>query len=191
MQANNQGFSLVEVLVASLIIMLGVTGYVTLQTEYVVADRNLNLRNIATQLADDKIQDLVYFQQLLPVAGKRVYNNIKSNLGGNIPAGVTSVQLSLEKADVHSFELYWTVADLYYIDSDFDGVADIWVKVGDSLMPSVLPLYADIKMVSVNILWTDIEGQPQKLALSTNIAPIQQSNSFQVMHRESSVNSLP
>ena len=58
------GFTLIEVSVASLIIMLGVTGYVTLQSEYVVADAKINLRGLALQLAQEKLTDLAFFQQL-------------------------------------------------------------------------------------------------------------------------------
>ncbi len=61
---KKNGFSLIEVVVASLLIMLGVTGYATLQTEYVVADAKIKLRTLALHLAQEKLTDLAYFQQL-------------------------------------------------------------------------------------------------------------------------------
>ena len=61
---TENGFSLIEVSIASLLIMFGVTGYVTLQSEYVVADAKINLHTVALHLAQEKFTDLVYFQQL-------------------------------------------------------------------------------------------------------------------------------
>ncbi len=52
------GFSLIEVCIASLLIMLVVTGYVTLQSEYVVADANINLRSLAMNRAQEKLTTL-------------------------------------------------------------------------------------------------------------------------------------
>ena len=84
---KQHGFSLIEVAVASLLIMLGVTGYVTLQSEYVVADAKINLRAMALLLAEEKLADLAYFQQLNHAEGVISYQNIATNLGGSIPAG--------------------------------------------------------------------------------------------------------
>jgi hypothetical protein len=39
--------------------MFGVTGYVTLQSEYVVADAKINLHTVALHLAQEKFTDLV------------------------------------------------------------------------------------------------------------------------------------
>ncbi|MDU0356078.1 prepilin-type N-terminal cleavage/methylation domain-containing protein [Paraglaciecola aquimarina] len=188
---KSEGFTLVEVLVASAVIMLGVTGYVSLQSEYVIADRNLNLRNLASQLATDKIQDLRFFECLMTTQGMYSFNDISSNTGGKIAPGRKNVVLSLSEGDTHEFDVYWQVIDLYYVDSDLDNIADTWVSSGNVLMPTDLPLYADMKTVTVNLSWKNAENQSQTLSVLGHIAPVQQSNTFQVLHRATSINSVP
>ena len=60
MQAR--GFSLIEVLIASLVIMLGVTGVVTLQSAYMRNDAQSGYRHTALQLAQNKVDDLRQFE---------------------------------------------------------------------------------------------------------------------------------
>lgn len=188
---QEDGFSLVEVLIASVIMMLGVTGYVTLQSEYVIADRNLNLRSLAMHIAQEKIHDLYYFEQLTLATGKRSYSEILNNKGGDTAAGTRLVKVSNNISDEHEFVLNWSVLDKYFVDSNFDGVADTWIKQGHVLLPKVLPPFADIKVVSVEVTWVDLTGNVQTVVVASNIAPIQQSNSFQVLYRDNSVTASP
>ncbi|MGJ8681981.1 type IV pilus modification PilV family protein [Paraglaciecola sp.] len=186
-----KGFSLVEVLVSSLMIMLGVTGYVTLQSEYVIADRNLNLRYLAMQLAEDKLNDLSYYEQLISQANKRAYKDIESNAGGNIVAGVKSIRLSNNASDVHLFELDWIVSDLFYVDSNFDDIADLWVSKGEQFFPKVEPLVSDLKKVNIKVKWLELGGSPQQIILNSYIAPIPVHNSFKVLFKENSIDAVP
>ena len=47
------------ILITTLIIMLGVTGYVTLQSTYMQSDSKINLRSVALQLAQQKLERTV------------------------------------------------------------------------------------------------------------------------------------
>jgi hypothetical protein len=187
---KEKGFSLIEVSIASLIIMLGVTGYVTLQSEYVVADTKLNLRSLAVHLAQEKLSDLAYFQQLSHLEGVGSYQDIATNLGGNIPAGERDVILSSE-LNMQTFDTQWQVEDLYYVDTNFDGVADSWVKEGEAFFPVDLPRNVNLKNIHIIVTWLDINGDSKQIDMFGSIAPIAQSQSFQTKYRSSSSLAAP
>lgn len=184
------GFSLIEVSVASLIIMLGVTGYVTLQSEYVVAATKFNLRGLALLLAQEKLTDLAYFQQLSHVEGMRSYQNIANNLGGSVPAGERDVVLSSE-LNLQTYDTQWQVENLYYVDTNFDGVADRWTKLGEPFFPADLPRNADLKSIHIMVTWLDINGDSKQVDMFGSIAPVMQSQSFQAKYRLSSSLAVP
>jgi hypothetical protein len=184
------GFTLIEVSVASLIIMLGVTGYVTLQSEYVVADTRLNLRGVALEIAQEKLTDLVYFQQLSHVEGVSSYQNIANNVGGSIAAGERDVILSSE-VDLQTYDTQWEVESLYYVDTNFDGIADSWAKVGSPFFPVDLPRHAALKNVHIIVTWLDINGDSKQIDMFGSLAPIAQSQSFQTKYRSSSALAVP
>ncbi|MGS2720298.1 type IV pilus modification PilV family protein [Paraglaciecola aestuariivivens] len=184
------GFTLIEVLVASMLIMLGVTGYVSLQSEYVLADDKLNLRSRAWQLAEQKLDDLTLFTQLSKDSGELAYASITNNSGGTIPAGEKLVRLS-SKQHTQAYVLKWTVIDLYYVDSNFDGVADSWIQVGDPLFPSSPPLFADLKSVAITVDWLDTQGNSKSISLMGRLAPMAISQSAQVTHLSASTFAQP
>ncbi|WP_289027955.1 prepilin-type N-terminal cleavage/methylation domain-containing protein [uncultured Paraglaciecola sp.] len=187
---NQKGFSLVEVLVASLVIVIGVTGYVTLQSQYVVANSNLSLRSIAVRLAADKLSDLQFFEQL--DGSSFSYAIIGDNTGGSIPFGDRDIILSANNvAQTHSFTISWLVSEYFYIDSDFDGLCDLWVKSGDLGYPDPEPQYSDMKSINVTIEWTDLGGSQKIFLLSGVVIPIAMGNSFQALYRASSSTSVP
>lgn len=187
---KDKGFSLIEVSVASLLIMLGVTGYVSLQSEYVVADAKINLRNLALQLAQEKLSDLASFQQLSHIDGEQSYQNISTNMGGVISAGEREVILSSE-SNLQTYDTQWQVENLYYVDTNFDGIADSWVKTGEPFFPVDLPRNVDLKNVNIVVAWLDINGESKQLEMFGSIAPIAQSQSFQVKYRSSSSMATP
>jgi hypothetical protein len=189
MHARN-GFSLVEVLVASLLIMLGVTGYVTLQSEYVIASANINLRIVALYLAQQKLIDLAYFQQLSASNENISYQSIETNLGGSIAAGERDVILS-SKLNFQTYNIQWQVENAYYVDTNFDAMADSWVKIGEPFFPIDLPRYANLKNIRIIISWVNINGSNKQLEMFGSIAPIAQSQSFQTKYRLPSTLATP
>jgi hypothetical protein len=187
---KENGFSLIEVSVASLLIMLGVTGYVTLQSEYMAVAVNHNLRSVAVHIAQGKLTDLAFFKQLSYVKGVVSYQSIANNLGGSIPAGERDVILSSE-LNVQTYDTRWQVENVYYVDTNFDGVADSWAKVGDPFFPIDLPRNASLKNVHIIVTWLDMNGVSKQLAMYGSIAPIVPSQSFQVKYRLPSTLAMP
>ena len=189
MRTENRS-SLIEVSIASLMIMLGVTGYTTLQSEYVVAATKLNLRVMALHLAQEKLIDLGYFQQLRYSKDVASYQSIATNLGGDILAGERDIVLSFELR-LQTYDTQWHVENLYYVDTDFDEVADSLVKVGEPFYPVVVPRNASLKNVHITVSWLDISGDNKKLDMFGSIAPVAQSQSFQVKYRLASTLAIP
>ena len=187
---KKNGFSLIEVLIASLLLLMGVTGYVTLQSEYVVADRNINLRFLALNLAQEKLTDLAYFQQLSHSSGNTSYQNVNTSLGGSIAAGERDIILSA-KMDFQTYDTQWQVENLYYVDTNFNGMADSWVKVGEPFFPVDIPRNANLKNIHITVTWLDINGDSKQIEMFGSIVPIAQSQSFQAKYRLSSTLAMP
>jgi Tfp pilus assembly protein PilV len=183
-----KGFTLIEVLVVSLIMMVGVTGYVTLQSEYVRTDAKLKLRNLALQLGQEKLDDLRQFTQLQSSATEIAFNDIADDAGGTIDAGDVDVALG---ANTATFSRYWTVTDQYYVDTNGDGVVDSWVQAGEADYPVPVPANAAQKVISVSVAWTDNEGHIRSIVLDGNIAPIAQGNSYQANNESDNAKASP
>jgi Tfp pilus assembly protein PilV len=187
---TDNGFSLVEVSIASLLIMLGVTGYATLQSKYVAVEAKNNLHTVALNLAQEKLTDLVYFQQLSHTEGSTSYQNISTNLGGTMAAGERNVILSSVLSQ-QTYDIQWQVENFYYVDTTFDGVADSWVKDGEPFFPTNLPRNAALKNVHIVVTWHDVSGDSKQIEMFGSIAPILQSQSFQAKYRSSSTLAVP
>lgn len=186
-----KGFTLIEVMVASLIIMLGVTGYVTLQSEFMRSDTKLNLRNVALKLGQEKFDDLRAFTVLETTAGEAAFNDIANNAGGNLASGNVVVTLSSDVASTYTFNRQWQVSNQYYVDTDADGTADSWLNAGDPGLPAALPTVASQKVVNIAVSWTDTEGNLQSVSLDGNIAPVPVSGSNQAKSESDSAKNSP
>jgi Tfp pilus assembly protein PilV len=186
-----KGFSLVEVLIASLMIMLGVTGYVTLQSEFVMADSRLNLRHLALQIAQEKLDDLASFSQIESLPGVACYNDIANNVGGSIPSGDVTVALGNNQLNTRHFNRTWQVRNKYFVDTDNDTRPDTWVEVGHPKVIPPIPSVAGQKEISINVAWTDYQGNNQSLVLNGTITPIPQSRSLLALSELESVTQRP
>lgn len=186
-----RGFTLVEVLVAALIIMLGVTGYVTLQSQYIRSDAKLNLRAVALKLGQEKLDDLRSFTRVETEAGHEAFNDIINNGGGIIPAGDIDVTLTSDIASTYTFNRQWQVTNQYFVDTDADGIEDTWLNDGDAGLPDPLPTAAAQKVVGVTIGWTDPEGIAQSVTLDANIAPVAIGTSYQAKNESDNAKAQP
>ena len=186
-----KGFTLIEVLVASLIIMIGVTGFVTLQSEYVRTDTKLNLRNVALQLGQEKLDDLRQFTLIRTTVGEIAFNDIVNDAGGSIVSGDVDIALTADPTNTHTFSRHWVVTDQYYVDTDADGVEESWVQAGDADFPVPVPANAAQKVVNVAVSWADNEGHSRAISLDGNIAPIALGNSYQAKNESDNAKNFP
>jgi len=186
-----KGFTLIEVMVASLIIMLGVTGFVTLQSQYMRSGTKLNLRSVALKLSQEKLDDLRDFSILETSVGKLAYNDIASNAGGNLASGDVVVTLTSDVASTYTFNRQWQVINQYYVDTDADGTSDSWLVTGDPDLPAPLPGVSSQKVVNVTTSWTDTESNQQSVSLDGNIAPVPLGGSHQAKNESASVKNTP
>ncbi|WP_051275625.1 type IV pilus modification PilV family protein [Aestuariibacter salexigens] len=186
-----RGFTLIEVIVVAFIVMLGVTGYVTLQSEYVRTDSTLNLRTIATELAQEKLDDLRQFNALESNPGDIAYNDIDDNVGGSIAAGAVDVAIKTGDGQTHQFTRSWAVTEQYFVDTDADGAPDTWLDEGDAGLPAALPAYASQKMVEVTVSFQDNTGAAKQVDVSGSVAPIPVGRSFQATNESDNAKAQP
>jgi type II secretory pathway pseudopilin PulG len=186
-----KGFTLVEVLVAALVVMIGVTGFVTLQSEFVRSDSKLNLRYVALQLGQETLDDMRQFTELNTTLGAQAFNDIANNVGGVIASGDVDITLSGDAGNVYTFSRTWTVTDQYFVDTDANGVEDTWVEAGDADFPIPTPNFAAQKIIKVSVGWTDNEGDAYSVSLDGSIAPISMGNSYQANNESDNAKSSP
>ena len=175
------GFTLIEMLIAALVILIGVTGYVTLQSNFMRSDAQLNLRAVALKLAQEKMDDLRTFTQLQTTAGVFDYNDVQNNAGGALVSGNIDVAVNADADMNHTFIRNWTVTNQYYVDTNADGLADTWLNEGDPGLPANLPSWPSKKVVTVQISWQDYQGDAKQVQIDGTIAPVVLTASHQAL----------
>ncbi|WP_168171540.1 prepilin-type N-terminal cleavage/methylation domain-containing protein [Lacimicrobium sp. SS2-24] len=188
---NSKGFTLIEVLVAALIIMLGVTGYVTLQSVYIKSDAKTNQRSVAMQLAQEKLEELRSFTAIQAAPGEFAFADIADNAGGTIASGDVDVSLTEDADRVYTFNRTWDVTSQYYVDTDADGQPDSWLNSGDANLPAVLPPWPAQKQVTVTVTWSDPQGESHSVALQASLAPVTQAASYQAINESDNAKASP
>jgi len=182
--SNSKGFSLIEVLIALLILSFGILAIAKLQGVMIKNSSNANQRTTAVSIAQQKIDDLKSFAHLtvaesitepngditeIPdtwtsglAARLLAYEHISgdSNLatftekGGQISPGTTTVGQT-------TYTLNWSVTDYWY---------DTALSTATTTEPTnPTPSTSDYKMVAVIVSWTDEVGDDQTISLNTAI----------------------
>ncbi|MGY0650161.1 MAG: type IV pilus modification PilV family protein, partial [Paraglaciecola chathamensis] len=169
---THSGFSLLEVLIATAIMLFGVAGYVQLQSHYIKLDHTLNLRQQALTLANKKLHDLRRFSVLHASAGQTSYQDIHTDTGGVITAGTIDLNLWQSQAQTIPFELHWQVKNMYFVDTDNDTLPDTWLPEGDGNLPQTLPVIAPKKSLRISVTWQDQFGDTLSVAITSQITPI-------------------
>lgn len=188
---KNRGFSLIEVLIALLVLALGILGISKLQGTLIRNSSDANQRSVATSLAQMKIDDLRSYVLMnrTDVDGdgkieitadddwqagltttQQSFAYIATNQGGaaySTPDNVGDFNRSqLVNGKItfqnYEFNLSWEVADYYYDDDDADPATP---EVASTTPSGDI----DFKSVIVRVTWNDETDTQQQIALSTVI----------------------
>lgn len=137
------GFSLIEVIIAFLVIAMGSASLVQLHRGYLRQENNSTQREEAMHLAESKLDDLRNFEVLRSATGKIAYQDIGNNAGGTIAAGTRTLNTG-------SFSLSWSC------------------RFGAT---SPCPALAIRKDITVTVSWTQSDNSARSLSLSSSISP--------------------
>lgn len=131
--SKRTGFTFVEVLVALVIIAIGVAGLVSLQRMFIQSSTRAAERTAAMEIAQEKIEELRFVDYANLANGNAIYTR-----------------------EGKDFDVNWTIGDRYWS-------AGGWVAASDPAAPDPLPADADLKLVSLNVAWTERAGANESL----------------------------
>jgi type IV pilus modification protein PilV len=163
---KQSGFSLVEVMIALVILAVGILGISKLQGTLIKNSSNANQRSVAVSLAQKKIDDLKSFATLtsstawsaetIPASGI-AFTHIADNEGGAAlgSSGLTNGTIVIANT---TYTLSWTAEDYMHNAALAAPIAST---------PS--GTYPDMKLVTVLVTWTDEGGDNQQVSLNTVI----------------------
>ncbi|MDO6694043.1 prepilin-type N-terminal cleavage/methylation domain-containing protein [Aliiglaciecola sp. 3_MG-2023] len=187
----SHGFSLIEVMIASLILVVGVTGFATMQNHVMSHKQATDLHAIAVQVAKQKMIELRHFEQNRTSEDKLNFQSIADDQGGASDPGEIEVVKNTHTENTHTFNLHWEVSEQYFVDSDDDGKADKWVTKEFEGLPLPVPDLPPRKEAKVQVSWINAEGEAKKYELSSFIAPIPAHRSFHAFNKISDIELTP
>jgi len=164
------GFSLVEVMIAVLVLGVGILAVAKLQSTLIKGGSDANQRTVATSLAQEKIDDLKSFTHLTTsaswtsgmAANEVVYSHISGDsdlttyteTGGLIaPSATITVGQTV-------YSLNWIVDDYWH---------DAALTAPTITEPSPAPSTSDFKTITVTVGWIDATNEAQSVSLDTAI----------------------
>lgn len=139
------GFSLIEVIIAFLVIAMGSASLVQLHRGYLRQESNSTQREEAMHLAESKLDDLRHFEVLRSATGKIAYQDIGNNTGGT-----STILAGTRTLTTGSFSLSWSC------------------RFGST---SPCPALAIRKDITVTVSWTQSDNSTRSLSLSSSISP--------------------
>ena len=146
---TTHGFSLIEVLLAFIIVSVSAAGLVKLQNSYLKQEGSSSARESAMHLAENKLDELRSFTTIKTTAGEFAYQDIQTDQGnaidgdGTLTAGSHTIGNTV-------YNLHWNVTNI-------------------NLQNPVMS-YPDRKDVIIVVTWTNYEGKPSQLQLASSIS---------------------
>lgn len=146
---TTRGFSLIEVLLAFIIVAVSAAGLVKLQNSYLKQEGSNSARESAMHLAENKLDELRSFTSVKTTAGEFAYQDIQTDQGnaiggdGTLTAGSHTIGNTV-------YNLHWNVTNI-------------------NLQTPALS-YPDRKDVIIVVTWTNYEGSNTQLQLASSIS---------------------
>lgn len=144
----HRGFSLIEVMLAFIIVAVSAAGLVKLQNSYMKQEGSSSARESAMHLAENKLDDLRSFTTLATTTGQFAYQDIQTNVGQSLTNGLAAGNHTIGNT---TYALSWTVTNT----------------------PNPLPAnlkYPLRKDIIITVAWSDQNGSSKTLSLSSSIA---------------------
>jgi len=165
LKMKQRGFSLIEVMIAALVLSVGILAVSKLQTSLIRSGSDANSRSTASALAHKKIDDLRRFVNLTTTnitnadtwsatlsPTSLAFTHIASNTGGLMDSADVTVGSIV-------YSVSWIVDDYYH--TAINSVATT-VKPASAILPS-------FKLATVYISWDDVGGNRQSVSFDTAI----------------------
>lgn len=186
---KHSGFSLIEVLVALVVLAVGILGISKLQGVLIANSSDANQRTVAVSLAQQKLDDLKSFAQLdfdvdddgvdetwddgLPPE-QQSYAFIADSEGGQIcPAGIATSTACPDADDLISvgnnylYSLDWTAVEYYYTEPNDLSTARTAAEI--TAAGETVPSSSDFKLATVTVGWDDEDGDTQTINIQSII----------------------
>lgn len=172
--SKQRGIGLIEVLVAVLVLAIGLVGIAALQGNLLKSGNNAKARAVATTLAQEKIEDLRSFTQLVAgTDGTFGWAEIGTNAGGTenadgtlrIPNGTVKSNSGSDNISGVTFNRTWTSTNYYSppVPDSTPVLATNW----NAGAWGALPTTPNFKEVVVTVNWTEPTGEAQQVAIAS------------------------
>jgi len=151
---NDKGFSLVEVMIATLVLGVGILAVSKMQGSLIKSGSDANNRSTAAILAQKKVDDLRKFIHLrkdtddaaetwtaVISPASMAFQHIEANKGGSIASGAQTI-------GSQEYTLTWDVEDYYYSATNSPATT---TNAAGATLPN-------FKQISVNVSWTSASG---------------------------------
>lgn len=162
MNSSHRGFSMIEVLIAVVVLGFGLMALAALQTTIIRSSAETKAQTVALQLAKDKIEDLRSFQNL---AGYKAVTSSAANETLNDASGNLSNV---------NFTRSWVVERFAYHPSSgtFVSVTPLTGDTPTGGNPAIYVVDNEYKTIAVIVNWTDANGVTQSVRLDDAIAAL-------------------
>ena len=155
---GQKGFGLLEILITLVVLGVGIVGLVAMSKSALTVSQDGRRYETAMRLAESKLDEFRNFNGVVSAtAPLTAYNQIAS--------ASAAVTLSGE-----AYSVGWTVTNQYLNGSTWQNVAPAGYRLS----------YPGRKAITVNVGWTDSEGQARTLQLAGNVSPIESLSSSQL-----------
>jgi type IV pilus modification protein PilV len=162
-----RGFSLIEVLIAVIVLSFGLLALAALQARLIQSSSEAKAQSVALALAKDKIEELRAYRTLAPTtnctANPDSYRCIDSSA---TPETLADTSGSLGGVN---FTRSWTVRR-YAVTTTGTNFTQLATANNTSALPAGYVQNNEFKTIDVRVSWTDAQGQTRTVAMEDAIA---------------------